>query len=116
MTLRPPQNLRQSPTSGVNPLDIELMHEKAVALGRLADGLVASLAALAAFDLAHPEQGLHTAQERARREALVDAAGRALWFLMVQRDACGLHRNEDLVRDYGVPREVVNCVGAARAR
>lgn len=111
MTVRPPQALRGPPSPEINPLEIELLHERAVTLGRLAEGLRSALDALAAFDAAHPDRAGSAPEQRLLRDDLVATAAEALWYLMIQRDACGLHRNEDLVRDYGVPREVMNRAG-----
>src|SRR5215471_6974859 len=87
-------------------LEFEIAQEKAAALGRLGRGLEAALAALRSFDDA---QGPAASCENRRcRDELVAQAGQALWYLMVQRDACGLHNNNALISDYGVPREVVN--------
>jgi hypothetical protein len=90
-------------------LQLEIAQEKASALGRLGRGLEAALAALRSFDAAH---GPTTSrQDRRWRDQLVAQAGQALWYLMVQRDACGLHNSAAVISDYGVPPEVVNRAG-----
>jgi hypothetical protein len=88
-------------------LDYEIAREKASALGRLGRRLEAALAALAAFD-AQPDHEASTspALRRERRDALVAAAGEALWMFIVQREACGLRDSARAMRDYGVPAEV----------
>jgi hypothetical protein len=88
-------------------LDYEIAREKASALGRLGRRLEAALAALAAFDAQANDETLETpAVQRERRDALVAAAGEALWEFIVQREACGLRDSARTMRDYGVPSEV----------
>jgi hypothetical protein len=90
-------------------LDYEIGQERASALGRQGRRLEAALAALRAYDAAHPQRPpCRSDQGRVR---LVADAGEAFWYLIVQRDACGLYGNAALVADYGVPAEVVNCAG-----
>ena len=88
-------------------LDYEIAREKASALGRLGRRLEATLAALAAFDAqAADETSAPPAEQREHRDALVAAAGEALWEFIVQREACGLRDSVRAMRDYGVPSEV----------
>ena len=54
-------------------------------------------------------------QLRQARRALVTEAGHALWMLVVQREACGLRDSRTLMRDYDVPGEVQQCMGAGLA-
>ncbi|MFD2180942.1 DUF6665 family protein [Rhodoplanes azumiensis] len=89
-------------------LGVELMAEKASALGRLGRGLEQALAALRAHDAALGGAG----DARPSRAVLVDTAAHALWMLMVQREACGLRDPHALVRDYAVPPEVQSRAGA----
>jgi hypothetical protein len=87
-------------------LQFEIAQEKAAALGRMGRGLEAALAALRSFDAAHGPAA--SREDRCCRDQLVAQAGQALWYLMVQRDACGLCNSAALISDYGVPPEVVN--------
>jgi hypothetical protein len=88
-------------------LDYEIAREKASALGRLGRRLEAALAALAAFDAQVDEEGAGSpVLRRERRDALVAAAGEALWMFIVQREACGLRDSTRAMRDYGVPADV----------
>lgn len=110
MSLRPPRTAavppaRQNPASA---LDYEIAQEMAAALGRLGRGLERALADLAAFDDAHTRH----ANQHEHRAALVAAASHALWCFIVQREACGLRDNRSLLRDYGVPPEVRDRMGA----
>ena len=94
-------------------LEFEIAQEKASALGRLGRRLEAALAALRAFDAKHREAAIRGTEARERRDRLVAEAGEALWYLMVQRDACGFYNSVAVIRDYGVPGEVVNRLGPA---
>ena len=91
-------------------LELEIGQEKASALGRQGRRLETALAVLRAYDSAHPQEAAAPRSDRGRARLVADA-GEALWYLMVQRDACGLYGNSALIADYGVPREVVNCAG-----
>jgi hypothetical protein len=44
----------------------------------------------------------------------VARAGEALWYFVVQREACGLRDADSVVRQMGVPREVRLRMGPAR--
>jgi hypothetical protein len=89
----------------VDVLEYEIVEEQAAALGRSGRALEAALAKLRAFDAAQPRAEAPAAAQQERR-ALVRAAGRALWMLVVQREACGLRDSRTLMRDYNVPGEV----------
>ena len=89
----------------------EILQEMAANLGRLGARLTEALGALESFD-AEPARGAESAPPRA---ALVAAAGEALWYLVVQREVCGLHDTEQLLRDFRVPREVWLRMGPARS-
>ena len=43
-----------------------------------------------------------------------DVAAERLWAFLVQRELCGLRNHEQVVRELGVPREVLNRGGALR--
>jgi hypothetical protein len=111
MTLRPPRSrLPDWSKAPITALDYELAQEKASALGRLGRALEQALAALAAFD-ADPSPADAT-ERRRQRSALVAAAGRALWHFIVQREACGLRDSPVIMREYRVPSEVRDRMGA----
>jgi hypothetical protein len=96
-----------------SPADLlahELAQEKATALGRLGRALEAALAALAEFD-AEPASST-SADRRKLRAPLVAQASLALWYFVVQREACGLRDLRAVLRDYGVPPEVAARMGA----
>lgn len=87
----------------------EIAQEKAAALGRMATRLVEALARLEELDAA-PQPAEEGPAERKR---LVAAAGEALWYFVVQREACGLRDVESVLRDFRVPREVYLRMGPA---
>ena len=103
--------LRRAP---VDVLNYEVAQEKAVALGRMGRALEEALARLREFDAAHPRSGAAASAQQARR-TLVTKAGQALWMLVVQREACGLRDSRTVTRDYNVPGEVQQCMGAVLA-
>jgi len=102
MTLHP--TLRSS--SGVVALDYEIAQEQASALGRLGRALEAALAVLSEYDRAR------NSERCAARSKLVQDAGDALWCFMVQREAIGLRDPRRVIREYRVPAEVQNRMGA----
>jgi hypothetical protein len=98
----------------VGILDYEIAEEKAAALGRMGRALEAALSRLREFDADHPRLDAPASMQQARR-ALVMEAGHALWMFVVQREACGLRNSRTLMRDYDVPGEVQQCMGAIPA-
>lgn len=131
MTVRPPGYLSggRAAETPQSALDYEIAQEKASTLGRLGRRLEEALAALrqfdsdseaeAASDAGAPREGAGTrppASDRSEeRRALVNAAGKALWHLVVQREVLGLRDNAGVMRDYGVPDEVRNRAGVTMA-
>src|SRR6478736_4485031 len=97
--------------ASVDVLDYEIAQEQAVALGRLGRALEDALASLREFDAADPRSGAARSALQARR-ILVTEAGHALWMFVVQREACGLRDGRTVMRDYEVPGEVQQCMGA----
>ncbi|WP_024506952.1 DUF6665 family protein [Bradyrhizobium sp. ARR65] len=98
----------------VDVLDYEIAEEKAAALGRLGRALERALARLREFDAAHCRSDATASVQQARR-TLVREAGHALWMFVVQREACGLRDSRTVMRDYHVPGEVQQCMGATPA-
>jgi len=113
MSVRPPRILAPRPIPGaLDVLEYEMMQEKAAALGRLTRNFEAALAALTDFDAGEalaPER-----QRPGRREALLDAAGWALFDFVVQREACGLRNTDAVLKHYNVPAAVRLRMGTAR--
>jgi hypothetical protein len=86
-------------------LDYEIAQEQVAALGRLGRALEKALAALADHERNYSERD-------AARSRLVAAASDALWCYIVQREAIGLRDPRPVIRDYAVPAEVHNRMGA----
>jgi hypothetical protein len=84
-----------------DPLAYELQQEKAAALGRMGRRLHSAMEALRAFDASRDP-----AADPAERAALVDAAGEALWYYVIQREVCGFRDSEAMMRQLGIPAEV----------
>ncbi|MGE7369107.1 DUF6665 family protein [Neorhizobium sp. NPDC001467] len=104
MTVRPPQNFRQSDlgANGFNVLEYELMSEQASALGRT------GLAAEAALKRLKQSE----APDRITHERLVDDAAQTVWALFIQREICGLRNNREVIDRSGIPGEVLARLGA----
>jgi hypothetical protein len=85
----------------VTVLDREIAEEKASALGRAGRRLEAALA------------GLKDAAGEGR-PPLVEEAADALFAYLVQREAMGLRDQRTVLREFGVPAEVVARMGVVR--
>ena len=103
MSLRPPgQYAVPSATQiGPNPLEIEIAGEKAAALGRSGEKVEQTLARLNAFERGTPE-----------RAASLREAAEAVYAYFSQRELCGMRRHHDVIREYGIPNEVLVRLGA----
>lgn len=113
MSFRPPRSLGPGPAEiAFDALQHEIMQERASTLGRLTREFETALAALSAFDTDERP----AAEARARREDLLDSAADALWWFVVQREACGLRNTEAMLRDYKVPAAVRLRMGVVRKR
>ena len=88
-----------------NVLEEDLLAEKASSLGRHGRLVEQAMAALRAFDAAPGGDP----DERAR---LVRKAAREVWAFLVQRELCGLHDQKQVIKDYGIPGEVIVRLGA----
>ena len=95
-------------------LDYEIAQEQAAALGRLGRALEAALAALSEHDGLRADSGdlPEQAPAGAARERLLREASNALWCFVVQREAVGLRDQRAIMREYRVPIEVQNRMGA----
>jgi hypothetical protein len=107
MTLRPPRPSSSSRQSHTAALDYEIAQEQVAALGRAGRALEAALAALAAHG-----KGERDGTAGVPRAKLVQDASDALWCFIVQREAIGLRDPRPVFRDYRVPAEVQNRMGA----
>lgn len=117
MTLRMPRFDRPpSRGDGFSALEAEIVQLKAQTLGDLGQKVEAALAALRSFDekaaLAGPSPSADgQPTESAQRSALLDVAAERVWMLMIQRELCGLRHWDQVVKAYGIPREVLNRMG-----
>lgn len=105
----PNRALSRMSEKNFDSVQAEIAQEKAAALGRMATRLEDALARLRELDA---EAG-QDADAPSRRSRLVAGAGEALWYYVVQREACGLRDVGEVLREYRVPREVYLRMGPA---
>jgi hypothetical protein len=80
-------------------LEYQIAQEKASALGRLGRQLERALSALRAFDTAHGRFAGLTSELSERRDNLVAEAAQAMWYLMMQRETCGMYHSTYIMAD-----------------
>ena len=99
--LRMPQSLikRLGVETGDAVLRYELLQEQAASLGLAGRKVEKALAALRE----HEGEG---------RAEVLKAAADAVWGFLVQREIMGLRDRTAIVAEYGIPREVMNRIGA----
>jgi len=107
MALRDPRHAAVAERR-LDAVDAEIAQEMASSLQRASGRLDAALSALAACGAPA------TPAAAAERDALVAAAGEAVWYYVVQREACGMRDSEAVLRELGVPREVQLRMGVRR--
>ena len=86
-----------------NLLQQDLLAEMAASLGHHGRQVEIAMAALHAFD---------PAGDAGERAKLVKAAARHVWAYFVQREACGMGDHQHVIKDYGIPGEVLVRLGA----
>ena len=113
MTVRPPQSLASSltPEARWNVLEYEILQQKAQTLGTLGRQVEQALAALRAYDAGGPG-----ANRDAQRCTLLDDAAERVWAFMIQRELCGFRYWDAVVKEYGIPGEVLSRVGQCRRK
>ena len=92
-----------------NPIEADILAEKASSLGHHGRRVEAAIAALRAHDAAdnpNPDERL----------SLVRKAAHEVWAFLVQRELCGLRDQREVVRFYGIPPEVMVRLGAVEKR
>ncbi|MEB2846386.1 hypothetical protein GAO09_09695 [Rhizobiales bacterium RZME27] len=106
MTVRPPGNFGQSGPvmSGMATLEYELMAERAYALGRHGTAVEKAIAAL--------KNAQSKPLDTIERERLLDDASEAVWGLFVHRETCGLRNDDEVIKDYDIPPQVLARLGA----
>lgn len=104
---RLPTNLLGKATlsNGLEFFREEIVSEQAASLGHHGRKAEAALAALRAWD--GGERG------KMARQDLVESAAKAVWAYFVQRELCGLRDERQVIREMGIPAEVLNRLGAA---
>lgn len=105
MSLRPPRLGQVSVPgrdTGLSVLEAEMMSEAAAALGRAGARVEAALARLE-----DPE-----ALAEIGREVLLRQAADSVWSFFIQREACGLKDQRQVVADLAIPRAVLVRIGA----
>ena len=95
--------------SGLEGVQVEIAQEKAASLGRAATRLQNALSRLRA----HEQTPAPDDEANTERKRFVGEAGEALWYYVVQREACGLRDVEFVLREFQVPREVYLRMGRA---
>jgi hypothetical protein len=105
MSFRVPQNLppRTEPESGASVLQVEIRAEQAASLGRGGRDVEAALKRLRDFDAA--------GSGPVPRADLVAAAANVVWGFLIHRELCGLRDRDQVIREYGVPGEVLCRLG-----
>ena len=83
--------------NAMEALEIEMRSERVSALRRIAAALQVALEELKAYE---PSQGPE------KRLELRKKAARQLWYLVVQREAMGIRRHEDVYTIYDVPKDL----------
>lgn len=103
-TLRPPSLLTTTDggTALFDALGHEILQEKAAALGRAGERAAEMVAKLKSAAPDAPE-----------RPALRKEAARAVHAWFIQRELCGLRRHADVIRELGIPNEVLVRLGAS---
>ncbi len=105
MSVRPPRQFSNDVTDPLTAaLDYEILQEKAGTLARLGRTLEAALANLRTFEA---EAGNPTIHQKLKREA-----AQALWYVVIQREICGLPTNRGFFDQYEIPAEIRALMGS----
>jgi hypothetical protein len=107
MTLRMPLSAAPGPQARLSALDYEVAQQKAETLGRIGQQVEQALEQLRSLQAS----GELSPELRAQRSALLDKAADRVWAMMVQREICGLRHWDAAVKQYAIPREVLNRMG-----
>jgi len=96
-----------------NPLALEIRQESAAAYFAACRKMVDSLEALKAFDRAVPSP-TRGDEQITRRSELLEVAAERVYFVIIQREAMKLSRDEHFFEHYDVPDEVKARLGPRR--
>jgi hypothetical protein len=97
------------PDAAFDLLEADVLAEKASSLGHHGRLVEQAMAALRAYDASpggDPEERL----------VLVRKAARVVWAFLVQRELCGLRDQKQIIKDYGIPAEVIVRLGIVERR
>ncbi len=97
--------LNRHSDAAFNVLQYDVLAEKAASLGHHARLAETSVKHLHAFDASGPD----SADERLH---LLRKAAREVWAYFVQREACGMRDHREIIKDFGIPNEVLARLGA----
>jgi hypothetical protein len=97
--------LARASNAAFDVLEADLIAEKASSLGHHGRLVERAMAALGAFDL-------KPGGDPVERLKLVRKAAREAWAFLVQRELCGLRDQKQVIKDYGIPGEVLVRLGA----
>ena len=86
-------------------IEADVVAEKASSLGHQGRLVEQAMAALGAFDTV-------PGGDPQARLVLVKQAARVVWAFLVQRELCGLRDQKQVIKDYGIPGEVLVRLGA----
>jgi hypothetical protein len=101
MSFRPPRLGIAGRRSFDNPMEAEILAEKAAGLARSGGKVEDTLAALRALGAEAPG-----------RDTALRAAADAVYAFFVQRELCGLRDHRSAIEHYAISREVLVRVGA----
>jgi hypothetical protein len=105
MTVRPPQNLSGlSPRAAIDVLAAEIRVEKAISLERTGEAAAKAVTALKSMPADDPE----------RPRALAEAA-ETVWGYFIQRELMGQSAHGVVIRDLGIPQEVLARLGVRKS-
>jgi hypothetical protein len=107
--MRNSRSFESSLISRADGVEREILQEKATSLARAGERVEDALAELRGLDSSAPG-------EADRREEVMDGAAEALWYYVVQREACGLRDTARLLHELGVPHEVQLRMGTRKRR
>ena len=108
MALRLPGQVtpeRAAASTGVQPIEHEILSEMAVSLGRAGERAARALEELARIDAGGAATG-QSPRENALREAAMAVHA---WF--IQREICGMRRHDDVIKELKIPRAVLVRLG-----
>jgi hypothetical protein len=104
--MRPPSGpLSRIMARNVESVQTEIAQEKAAALSRTATRLSDALDRLRDHD---------AGRSPGDRPALLASAAEALWYYVIEREACGMRDVQPVLDHFRVPREVYLRMGPAR--